>query len=437
MKIQILGYIIIPLAIFLYFKNIKYILYLTIFLAGFTSSSIINIGGSFSVQPAYFTGTIFILKSIFLINKKKLFIKPDNFLSLFITVSILSLIMPTLIISKKIFIMNQKSIITNIFFTSSNITQLFYILFCFVLYVCIKNYLYYNPLEIKKFIKILIYSTAFICLLGFYQEFAFINHLEFDKIFRSGIHGNTQGGIGFVRVYSVAQEPSMLAYFLVPMLSLTISLNKDIIASKTKVVFILLILLTAILSTSTTFFVGLAALLVKIFFDKLLLLIKNITSEKEKLGYIFPVIFILLIAACIVIININPIIKNVLLNGSYNKFLGNNESGKERSSIFLLHINAFLNYPFLGVGFGTARGKDLFSTWLCNVGFIGLGLFLIYLYRIITKLKTISRISYGISNYIFVLFICAFTSVPEPYNLFIWIMLGMAEILIQKEFNAK
>ena len=33
----------------------------------------------------------------------------------------------------------------------------------------------------------------------------------------------------------------------------------------------------------------------------------------------------------------------------------------------------------LGVGFGTARSKDLFSTWICNTGVLGLGVFIWYL----------------------------------------------------------
>lgn len=433
MEIQIIGYFLIPLGIFLFFKDIKYILYLTIFFSGFTSTSIVNFGSNFSLQPSYYLGTLFIIKSFFLIYNKKLLIKPDKFLFAFIIISILSIIMPTLINSKDVFIMNQDSLISNISFTSSNITQLMYLILCFVVYLCIKNYFYHNPAEIKQCVKVLIYSTVVICILGFYQEFAFIKHLEFDKIFRSGIHGNTQGGIGFIRVYSVTQEPSMLAYFLIPMLALSISLGKNILDITHKVVFILLIILTAILSTSTTFFVGLAALILKIIFDKLLLLIKNITDEKEKIGYILPIIFFLFILLLIVVINLNPIIKDSLITGSYDKFLGNNLSGKERSSIFRLHINAALNYPFLGIGFGTARGKDLFSTWLCNTGFIGMGIFIFYLYKIITKLKTISKLSYGLSNYIFVLFICAFTSVPEPYNLFIWIIFAAAETLICKK----
>lgn len=433
MQIAIIGYFLIPLGIFLFFKDIKYLLYLIIFFSGFTATSIINFGSNFSLQVGYYFGILFILKSFLLIYNKKMLIKPDKFLFLFMIISILSIIMPTLIKSKDIFIINQDSLATNIFFTKENITQLVYLLFCFILYCCMKNYFYDNSSEIKTSIKILLYSTVVICLLGFYQEFAYIRHWEFDKFFRNGIHGNTQGGISFVRLYSVAQEPSMLAYFLVPMLALSVSLEKNIL--KYKIPFLLLIISTGIISTSTTFIVGLCALILKVTFDKLILIINNIKNENQKIGYILPIIFFIFIILLIIIINLNPSIKDILINGSYSKFIGNNISGKERSSSFRIHLNVAMQYPFLGIGFGTARSNDLLSTWLCNIGFIGTGIFLFYLYKLITKLKNISKLSYGISNYIFVLFACAFTSVPEPYYLFIWIMFSISEVLIDKEYS--
>ncbi|AGK95864.1 hypothetical protein [Clostridium pasteurianum] len=433
MELGIIGYFLIPLGIYLFFKDAKYLLYLIVFFSGFTAASVINFGSTFSLQPGYYFGIFFIIKTFLSMYNKKTLIRPNKFLFIFVIISILSIIMPTLINSKSIFIMNQSSLITNIFFTSSNITQLSYLLFCFILYLCIKNYFYHNPDEIEKSIKILVYSTIAVCLLGFYQEFAYLKHLEFDKFFRNGIRGNTQGAQNyFVRIYSVTQEPSMLGYFLAPMIALGVSLEKNILNNKYKILFLLLIIVTGILSTSTTFVVGLAALILKVIFDKLMLFIKDIHNESEKVGYILPIIFFTFILLLIVVVNLNPVIKDTLITGSYDKFMGNNLSGEERSSIFKLLINAAMHYPILGIGFGTARGKDLLSTWLCNVGFIAVGVFIIYLYKLITKLKNTSKLSYGISNYIFVLFACAFTSVPEPYNLFIWIIFAAAEVLIIK-----
>jgi len=54
--IQIIGYILIPLGIVCFFLNVKYLVYLTIFFAGFTGTSIYNFGQSFGLQPAYYFG---------------------------------------------------------------------------------------------------------------------------------------------------------------------------------------------------------------------------------------------------------------------------------------------------------------------------------------------------------------------------------------------
>ena len=58
-------------------------------------------------------------------------------------------------------------------------------------------------------------------------------------------------------------------------------------------------------------------------------------------------------------------------------------------------------------------------------------IFIYYLIDLIRKLrKNKSNIAYGVANFIIVVFICAFVSVPEPYNLFIWFMLAMGESLV-------
>jgi len=402
-----------------------------VFFMGFTATSLVNFGTTFTLTPSYFFGTLIIIKYIFTIILKKRIIKPNKIMCLFILLCILSIIMTVLIHNKNIFIMNQDSQWVNIGFSSSNVTQLLYILFCFVIYYFVKDYLYNNPKQIYLIIKILIYSTIVMCFLGFYQEFSHVNNLPYDEIFRNSLHGNVQATNNFVRVYSVAQEPSMFAYFLAPVLALSIILPRKLL--KHKLLFIILVILTGLMSTSTTFIVGFIALIFKVIFDKCISFMKNRKNYNQKISFILPLIIIFIIIISLIIIKINPNIKHSLIDGAINKLQGNNLSGIERTMGFKNHVYVGLQYPFLGVGFGTARSKDLLSTWLCNIGFISTGIFIAYLFKLITKLKYTNKLGYGISNYIFVLFTCAFISVPEPYYLFIWVMFSIGEnLLIQK-----
>lgn len=394
--------------------------------------SIYMFGQSFGLQPAYYFSLLFLIK--YLILKKGKICRPNKFLIAFIIICILSTI--SLIINKDrgILILNQKDIYTYAEFSVQNITQLFNIIFCFVLYWFIKDYFNNNnTLKINSAVKVLICSTAAICFLGFYQELAYVKGWRFDEIFRNGLHGNIQPFGSFIRAYSVTNEPSVYAYFLAPILALVLSVPNDII--KHRILIILLIIISGIMSTSTTFIIGILALLIKIILDKSVNFFRMKRNKNQKMGLLLPITFIFIVILSLILFRFNSNIKELLTTGMLSKLQGNGVSGQERMLAFQTQMNAALKYPLLGVGYGTARSKDLFSTWLCNIGFIGMSMFLIYLYKIITNLKKTNKLGYGISNYIFVLFVCAFISVPEPYFLFIWIMLAIGESLVEQNLR--
>ncbi|MFU0784638.1 MAG: O-Antigen ligase [Thermoanaerobacterium thermosaccharolyticum] len=432
--IQIIGYLLIPLGLLALFKDIKYLLFLTVFFAGFTATSVYNFGQVFGLQPSYYFAVLFLIKYFFIVLKRLRIYKPSGLISIFIIICIISALMLKINITRNILILNQKNVYTNPVFSINNITQLFNIIFCFILYWFMKDYFNNEPERINSAIKVLIYSTVVICVLGFYQEIAYIKGWQFDKIFRNGMHGNIQPFGSFIRVYATTNEPSMYAYFLAPIFALLLSIRSDII--KHKFLIIILVLISGIISTSTTFVLGIAILLVKIILDRFINLLKLNKNINQKIGIIVPLILLIMIPIILIIFYFNPTIQELLTDRMINKLQGKGASGSERLYAFQTQLDAAFKYPLLGVGYGSARSKDLFSTWLCNIGFIGTGIFIIYIYRVITKLKNTSGLGYGVSNYLFTLFMCAFISVPEPYYLFIWIMISVAEsIITQKKIS--
>lgn len=432
MEIQILGYILIPIGILLLFVDIKYLLYILIFFSGFTGSSIVNFGKSFSLIPSYYLGILFIIKYLLVIFKKKTIKKPNLLLSFFIVLSVLSIIMPNFVEGVSVLHPGSEIYSNTVEFNSENVQQIIHLIFCFFIYWFIKDYCKYNKDKTFKLIKVLCISAIIICLLGIYQEFAYIKGLKFDEIFRSAVGTNVQPFGDFVRVYSVTPEPSMLAYFLAPMLALIMFTNRQILRNRFVVP---LIISVGIISTSTTFILGFLALIFKIIIDKLILLIQKSKYKPYKIRRILvAVLFAMLIFA--VAIRINDNVRFMLTSQIYDKLtINNNMSGLIRSEAFKNHISVALKYPILGIGLGSARSKDLLSTLLCNVGFITTIIFLVYLFKIITKLKYTNKLGYGMSNCIFVLFICAFASVPELYYLFIWILFAIGESLINQNIK--
>lgn len=428
MQIQILGYFVIPLGIFLLFIEEKWLLYATILFMGFTGASIINIGSELSIQPSYFLGILFILKHMLYILQSKKIVKPNRLLTIFLLICLCSIIMPVIVQNDEIIVIDQDNNYSQVKFSSKNITQLMYLFYCFIFYWTTKDYFNKNPETKNKTIKILIYGSILVCILGLYQEFAYIFNLEFDKIFRSGVHGNIQPYGSFVRIYSTTIEPSMLAYYLAPIVVLVMCLNdKNKIKHKNLILF--LILLVGVCTISTTFFLGIISFIAIVFFESLF---KNMNNKKV-IKKIF-ITCIIIVITLMIVYAINKDIIDSLIRTTIGKLNKTNTSGIERTSSFIQHCKIGLEYPILGVGFGSARSKDLFSTWLCNVGIFGVFIFIQYLINIIFKLeKNKDDFSYAISKYILIIFICAFTSVSEPYNLFIWYAFALSENLITKD----
>ena len=427
MQIEILGYFVIPLGIILAFFNNKYLMYATLLLIGFTGSSIVNIG-DLSIQPGYYLETIFIIKQVIDIIKNKRKLEINKLMLIFIILCVCSIIMPKIVEWMNIQVINQDGELTNATFTSHNITQLMYLIYCFIFYIAMTDYLKQNTEEMKNAINYLIIGVVVVAVLGIYQELAYIFNLPFDIIFRSNVNGNVQPYGSFVRIYSTTIEPSMLAYYLVAMLALIISIPEENI--KHKYLIIALILLVGFGSTSSTFLLGLVTTAIILIFN--VITEKNKANKERNKNILKRSLIVLLIGfICLAVIYIiNSDIVTNIFTGLIQKITRSNLSGQERSSAFINHLIIGLQFPILGIGFGTVRSKDLLSTWICNIGILGTGIFIYYLIDLIKKLrKNKSNIAYGVANFIIVVFICAFVSVPEPYNLFIWFMLAMGESL--------
>jgi hypothetical protein len=435
MEITLMGYVLIPIGICMLFLDIRYLLFMTVFFSGFTGSSVINVRYlNFSLQPAYYFGIFLILKYILkvLLTKRTselTLIKPNILFCFFMFICSFSMFMPFFLSGKGIYVLTPDNIYKEVGFSIQNLTQFTYIIYSFLIYWLFKDILTKNEELIHKCIYSFLISSLIICVLGVYQVVANKYNLPYDDIFRGGVHGNVQARGGFVRTYAVAIEPSMFAYFVAPVLGFSLFITKF----KFKVVLIFMLLVAGVLSTSTSFFIGILILYFIAFFDKFVKFkhtIKDLRFMKKS--------FLLVVLLGIIIAFLfysEESIKYLLTDDIFDKVNRENNSGIERWESFYSHFLIGSKYFLTGVGFGMGRTKDLLSTWIVNIGYIGVGLFIWFIIDLCRKLnKVVSKayvdIAKGYVYFILIVFGIAFVSVPEPYYLFIWINIAIAEAII-------
>lgn len=127
-----------------------------------------------------------------------------------------------------------------------------------------------------------------------------------------------------------------------------------------------------LISYSSTFIVGFILwLILEIYLS---IKTRDKMIELPKVGLL---IFIIGVCSFLLFVLFDPsqtVINIVMkaLNEFNAKIHVSNFSGKDRTQTFKMLIEVWEKSPIFGVGFGSSRGKDLFSTWLCNTGITGI-----------------------------------------------------------------
>jgi len=436
MKITLLGYILIPLGIILLPFKEKYLLLITLFFAPFTASSVLNIESiTFGLQPSNYFGVLFLLRELLVILRKMRITKVNIWLFSFMIFSTFSLIM-LIVYLGSIEVWYAESGFYMLRPTIHNFTQLAYLIFCFVIYVFTKNFIKRNEnIEnlINKLINVQIYSLTFVCFWGIYQFISGRFGFPFLTVFtqREGVHISSPYVANILKINSVAPEASMLALYLAPMLGFIYILSRKKV--KLNIYFLLILtFLVGILTISTSFLIGTLLLVGLILGENLSIKsYSEVYISKKRILLLFLSIALFGIICLLTFSHIRVIIDTSLAKMHLSEF-----SGIDRLNQFLMGIRIFKESNFLGVGFGTIRTTDLFSTLLANVGVMGVFLLFGFIIKIYLDLKEISKYSYIAKcyTYYFIIFFgIAFISVSEMFFLYLWINIAIAEIIIHEQ----
>lgn len=425
MYISLVGYVIFPLGILLFFLPGEALLCATIAMSGFTGTSLCVIGGV-SLQPSYYLATLWFVQLI--IRRKFDLVLPsrDIFIpmGLFLSIATISLLMP-IFLEDKVTVMNVEGQIEKLHFSSSNVTQLLYLIFVVTFFFVLSAYMNTNQGMRALVFKAYICGVVLVCAVTFYQIIAYKFDIPFDPIFRTAlVRDNIVESAGILiywdkRISGPCLEASMLAYYIVPALPLCSKIS----SWKIRYTIMACLVFIGVLTLSSTFLVGVVFWII---LELLVSFLKkhSLYFSERNLRHVAYLLVILLFVflLCNYFFNIVQILDNGI-QAFVLKLKRENTSGQERSETFELLIEAFYSSPVLGVGFGSTRGKDLFSTWLANVGVLGMSILAVFLFGISKNAIYMKEREYLIATLL--LWFCMFISVPEPYNLFVWILMAL------------
>lgn len=380
MQITLTGAVLVIAGVYSFFLNKDTLYKMTIFFLPFSATAIINFGepgaGS-SIQPYMLFAAIWILRTQLDHLKKKTQKKDKAFfivnvlVVLFAIIAFSSIFMPVIIDGKEVGnVYGKFNDFSKITFSSLNITQLIYLYLglLFTYYISVVNR---EKSRYDETIDIIKKSVLFVCIWGWIEFLLASLGVGFPYfIFNNSFHPAAGGYLSYLgefkRISSVSVEPSVLSQVLVlpiPLLIYQFGLRKSWSL-------ILFIVITLVFMRSSTGYVGLFVILALPF-------IKQKLNKKNliRLGLVTSAFLLSL-----------PLVWRLVISKVVSKIYS--WSYLERVSSVLSAWENFINYPILGVGWGSVTSYDMFVKLLSNTGFLGFMSFLSILVFILFRLKS-------------------------------------------------
>lgn len=237
---------------------------------------------------------------------------------------------------------------------------------------------------------------------------------------KPGVGYNFEGS----RISGPFSEPSMLALYCAPLFGGY--LYKFL--TKRNLEYLLLSLLFIIVILDNNGSSGVIGIIASIIIITLI----EITTKRNIKSTVNKLILFVFIAGCIYLVCRFSGWKMVVdsFNGLVGKLNGEGLSGGARMESVLYHFKVGIG-NIIPTGFGTVRSYDMFTSWLCSIGILGIALYCMPVIGLCVKLfKLHTNDSLMLLICIVVHNVIMFISVPEFGYLSIWIMYGMGFYLI-------
>ena len=218
---------------------------------------------------------------------------------------------------------------------------------------------------IEKVVRVTRASAIFVCLWGLLQFVCSLTNIPYPSILFNNSNSDSadmfaQSLGAFSRIASVAVEPSVMAAALLHFAAFGITILSRDERLRTYYWYsaVGLVLLTLLLSTSSTAYVGLLVIAVLV------------SLERPVYALLAGMPFLTIVLG---ILTTFPKARDTLFASTINKT--DSYSYSDRSSQIVLDFAHFLSQPLIGWGWGRAINFNAATTLLCNVGLIGTSVF--------------------------------------------------------------
>ena len=400
MEITPIGWVMLPVGFSLYWLAPEYLYVLMVFFLPFSATAIVNIGSPDSasgVQASMLFGSLWMLKELPALGRPSLrqywqhLRTPVRQLNLFTLVVIMSLFMP-LWINGHVVIESADlgdSGSAPLQFAGTHITQTIYLIYGVLLtiLVALKNC---ELPQLIRSIRIFLISAIFVSLWGGFQLLCWSFNVDYPAyLFNTSSTESAQGytqiiqEAGLKRISSVATEPSMFAQsmLIAAVIALFALLSPQPLISKTWDRLAVAIIIGGLLiSTSTTAYIGLVGVLALYGLGLIYLRIRRGQY------LLFLLLFVgLLFYAYSGFTPAQDLFESMIIGK------GESYSALARLNSVLLARDYFLQYPILGLGWGSVTSSDLVFKLLSNTGLAGLLFFFLFVATASVRLWQASR----------------------------------------------
>lgn len=411
-----LSYLLLATAVVASFLNMRALFYVYVAATAFTTLSVFDVGSSYIVLY-HLLFIALVVRTIFLhVGRKtaenRCSISP--IFGLFLLVCALSI--PLALIYTDVVVMVPDGSFRNVAFSAQQFTQLGYLIIA-VLSCYISNRLLHDGIAtVEGIFSALTVAYVAVCLLALLQ--LVIPASIVNETYRNipDVYYEFDGA----RVSSTFREPSMMALCIAPLFAVYL-LRLIRSFSFGNLVLVCLGAIVVALNQASSFAVGVCfALFCYAFIAFAKADVRQAIDHKALLGAVFSIMAVFLIAS-------TGIFQDVT-SQLVAKINGEGVSGSERTYALQYHLQVFLEHPVVGIGFGTVRSFDLLSTWLVELGVVGIGFFVLPVCALLARLARQGKtqpMSYEAAVYITVYLGILFVSVAEPYYPFGWIVIGL------------
>lgn len=381
------AFLLVPLGLALLIFSREWLYRLFIASTLFSGTAVFNVGGgdnASGVQVWMFFGGLWLLRDLGsrLARGNVSFCRPllvsAAWLAFFLLIVTMSLVMPSYINGH---LQIESPLLTDatrtpLFFSSRNITSWLYIVFGSLVAVSVAQE--NRTIEkLEETARVYLISGVFVALWGFVQlGCGFVNVTYPAALFNNSASPAAAGGfatalpdIAFKRMSSVSLEPSILSQVLLTVIPLTIPAVLGcgyLFSRRFDRACFLLLAAALIATTSSSAYIGVLVLILATAGLAVRMRIKDGRAMLKMAGWVgigIPACFVLLYESV-------PIFRTIMDFALFSK--ATSYSALERLKTVQDAWGYFLQYPVLGVGWGSVTSHDLVFKLLANIGLLGL-----------------------------------------------------------------